>query len=140
MTRWKISFPVAIFAASVLPLSAQAGKGPSPEQVPGAVTVSTEHAKRLFVQGVKFVDIRSYSDWDAGRIPLAYHIELKKEFTPERLASVVDKHEPVVFYCNSLACHRSAKASKKAVLWGYKKVYYYREGYPAWKKAMNPIE
>jgi rhodanese-related sulfurtransferase len=46
----------------------------------------------------------------------------------------------VVFYCNGHACHRSSKASKLAVGWGWKKVYYYRDGFPAWKAANNPIE
>ncbi len=115
-------------------------KADSPEQIPGATTVNVEQAKRLFVQGVKFIDVRSDSDWDAGRIPLAYHLELKKEFTREALSNLVAQDEPVVLYCNSVKCHRSAKAAKKAVSWGYSRVYYFRLGFPHWKKAMNPIE
>ena len=128
---------VAIFAA----LSSQVwAKADSPATVAGATTIDTQKAKQLFVQGIKFIDVRSNSDWEAGRIPLATHIELHHQFTPENLAQVIAKDEPVVFYCNSLKCHRSAHASKKAVSWGYTKVYYYRTGYPAWRNALNPVE
>ncbi len=69
----------AMIAVLLVPVVAQAGKKtPSPEKVAGATTVSTEEAKRLFVKGVKFVDVRSYSDWDAGRIPMAYHHRAEK--------------------------------------------------------------
>ena len=129
-----------IFLLSLLGAQTVWAKADSPVQIPGATTVDVAQAKQLFMQGVKFIDVRSYSDWNAGRIPLAYHIELKKEFTREALANVVAQDEPVVFYCNSLKCHRSAKASKKAVEWGYRRVYYFRLGFPNWKKAMNPIE
>jgi rhodanese-related sulfurtransferase len=129
-------FLSAIFASS----AALAAKEDSPATIPGATTVDVEQTKQLFMQGVKFIDVRKDSDWEAGRIPLAYHIELKHHFTPETLGAVVTKTEPVVFYCNSLKCHRSGKAAKKAVAWGYQKVYYFRLGYPNWKKAMHPIE
>jgi rhodanese-related sulfurtransferase len=35
---------------------------------------------------------------------------------------------------------RSSNASKKAVEWGYKNVYYFRLGFPAWKAAGYPAE
>ena len=56
------------------------------------------------------------------------------------LAAEVKKDEPVVFYCNGHSCMRSSKASAMAVGWGWKKVYYYRDGFPAWKAAGNPVE
>lgn len=115
-------------------------KSDSPETIPGAKTVDVAQAKALFVQGVKFIDVRSYADWDAGRIPRAYHLELKHEFTRDALANIAAQDEPIVLYCNSVKCHRSAKAVKKAVEWGYQKVYYFRLGFPHWKKALNPIE
>ncbi len=129
-----------IFLLSLLGAQTVWAKADSPAQIPGATTVDVAQAKQLFMQGVKFIDVRSYSDWNAGRIPLAYHLELHHELTREALANIVAQDEPVVFYCNSLKCHRSAKATKKAVEWGYTRVYYFRLGFPNWKKAMNPIE
>ncbi|MDH5359118.1 MAG: rhodanese-like domain-containing protein [Gammaproteobacteria bacterium] len=105
----------------------------SPETVDGATTISTAEAKRLFDQGVAFLDVRSNRDWEAGRIPGALHIELKKKLNEESMAELFARDRPIVIYCNSTGCTRSSKASEKAVSWGYKKVYYYRLGFPDWK-------
>lgn len=112
----------------------------SPATVEGATTVDTAKASELFDAEVAFVDARKDSDWDAGRIPGAIHLDVKKALTPESLEAEVKKDEPVVFYCNGHKCMRSSKASAMAVSWGWKKVYYYRDGFPAWKAAGNPVE
>lgn len=112
----------------------------SPLTVEGATTVDTAKARELFDAEVAFVDARKDSDWDAGRIPGAIHLDVKRALTEESLAAEVKKDEPVVFYCNGHHCKRSAHASAKAVGWGWKKVYYYRDGFPAWKAAGNPVE
>ncbi|MBX2809706.1 MAG: rhodanese-like domain-containing protein [Cellvibrionaceae bacterium] len=112
----------------------------SPEQVDGATTVDTAKAKQLFDDGVLFVDTRKDSDWDAGRIPDAVHLELKSNFTEASLTAEVDKSEPIVCYCNGHKCMRSSKCSAKAVGWGFTQVYYYRDGFPAWTAAGNPVE
>lgn len=112
----------------------------SPESVAGATTIDTQQAKVLFDKGVKFLDVRSGRDWAAGRIPASMHLELKKIFNQESLTEMVSQDEPLVIYCNSVGCMRSSKASAKAVSWGYEKVYYYRLGYPDWKKNGYAIE
>ena len=112
----------------------------SPMTIDGATTVDTAEARKLFDQEVAFVDIRKNSDWDAGRVPGAIHIELKKVYSEETLAAEVGKNEPVVIYCNGEKCLRSSQASEKAVGWGWTKVYYYRDGFPAWKAAGHPVE
>lgn len=112
----------------------------SPMSIEGATTVDTAKAKELFDQEVAFVDVRKDSDWDAGRIPGAIHLDVKKALNEQSLAAEVKKDEPVVFYCNGHGCMRSSHATKMAVGWGWKKVYYYRDGFPAWKKAAQPVE
>ena len=112
----------------------------SPETVPSATTVSAAEAKKLFDEGVAFVDVRKDSDWEAGRIPEAYHIELKKVFSESELAKVVKNDEPIVIYCNGPKCLRSSKASAMAVKWGFTKVHYFRDGFPSWKSAEYPVE
>lgn len=112
----------------------------SPETVPGATTISSAEAKKMFDEGVSFVDVRKNSDWEAGRVPEAYHIELKKIFNESELAKVVNSDEPVVIYCNGPKCLRSSKASAMAVEWGYSKVHYFRDGFPSWKAAEYPVE
>jgi rhodanese-related sulfurtransferase len=108
--------------------------------VPGATTISTAEAKKLFDEGTAFVDVRKNSDWEAGRIPEAYHIELKKVFNESELAKVVSTDEPFVIYCNGPKCMRSSKASALAAQWGFTKVHYYRDGFPSWKAAEYPVE
>jgi len=125
---------VALFSTSIVLAEV------SPVTIAGATTVDTAKARVLFDQEAAFVDVRKDSDWDAGRIPGAIHIELKKVFSPETLEAEVKKDEPVVFYCNGEKCMRSSKATAKAVKWGWSKVYYYRDGFPAWKAEGNPIE
>ncbi|GFO75335.1 adenylate cyclase [Bathymodiolus platifrons methanotrophic gill symbiont] len=115
-------------------------KSPAPTQVDGATTVSTKRAKILMNQGVIFIDVRRVTDFQTSRIQWAEHLDLKLDLTEESLLSVVKKNQPVVFYCNGDMCQRSAIASKKAVAWGWTKVFYYRGGFPDWKNAGLPLE
>lgn len=141
MRRLFLSATVLIVSSLALnPSIALAGKKVSPETVKGAVTVNAQEAKKLFDQGVIFIDVRKDKDFAAGRIPDAIHIELKKVFNEKSLGDVVKPDEPVVLYCNGHSCMRSSKAALKAVAWGYKKVYYFRDGFPAWKSSGYPVE
>ncbi len=133
-----LSFLYAILL--IMPLSVAQAASVSPEIVDGATTVDAAKAKELFDQGVLFIDVRSNSDWDAGRIPGSEHLELKKVYTSASLGELVKKDEPVVIYCNGPKCMRSSDACVQAVDWGFKNVYYFREGYPAWTKAGFPVE
>ena len=112
----------------------------SPQAVDGAVTVDSAKARALFDQEVAFVDVRKDSDWDAGRVPGAIHLDIKSAYNEDSLAAEVAKDEAVVLYCNGASCMRSSDASKMAVSWGFTKVHYYRDGFPAWKAAGNPVE
>lgn len=128
---------IALFL--VTPLIA-AEKPDSPLTIAGAVTIDAQQAKKLFDEGVTFIDVRKNKDWDAGRIPGAEHIELKKIFTNKSLSEIVKKDQKVVIYCNGAKCLRSSIASASAVKWGFKKVNYFRDGIPAWIAAKYPVE
>ena len=106
----------------------------------GAKTVTPQEAKALFDQGAYFVDPRRNSDWDAGRVPDAIHLDLKTVFSKEALMEEVKLDESVVFYCNGPTCGRAAKAAGQAVSWGYSKVFYLYAGFPGWKSAGYPVE
>ena len=129
-----------VLAATLSLFGGSAMAEDSPETVDGATTVTVEEAVVLFDEEVVFVDVRKTSDFDAGRIAGAVHLDIKSALTEESLAAVVAKDEPVLFYCNGVSCHRSAQASALAVGWGYSKVYYLRNGYPAWEISGNMIE
>ena len=120
----------SLFAASVSPMT-----------VEGASTVNAAQAKALFDNEALFVDVRKDSDWDAGRIPGAVHMDNKKgKFTADSLSTQASKDEDIVIYCNGEACPRSSVGSKDAVSWGFTKVHYFRDGFPAWKAAGYPVE
>ena len=133
------SIPSILGATLLYAATALAG-GVSPTHIDGATTIDTDKAKQLFDEEIAFVDVRKDSDWEAGRIPGAIHLELKKKLSEASLSQEVGKTEPVVLYCNGEKCLRSSKAAAKAVAWGFEKVYYYRDGFPAWKSTSLPIE
>jgi len=139
MKRYTSQAIAIIFGLAFLALSHSAGKV-SPMTVEGAKSVTASEAKTLFDKGVIFLDVRSDKDWNAGRIPDAIHIELKKQLNEASMGKEIKKTDPVVIYCNGASCTRSSKAAVKAVGWGYSKVYYFRDGYPAWKTAGYPVE
>ena len=112
----------------------------SPMTIDGATTVTTEEAHKLFKEGALFVDVRRDSDWDAGRVSGAAHLNLKTNFSADSLGGEISKDEKVVIYCNGEKCLRSSAACAKAVEWGFSNVYYYRDGFPAWKSAGLPTE
>lgn len=137
VVRGLLALVAVVFFAQVNDVQAA---GVSPSDIEGARTISTSDAKALFDKGVLFIDVRKDSDWDAGRVPGAEHLELKKIFSEASLAELAGKDEQIVIYCNGEKCMRSSKACAKAVEWGFTNLHYYRDGFPAWKNANYPVE
>lgn len=135
-----MKFLISAIAAATIFAVVPAYAETSPMSVPGAATVTVDEAASLFDAGTAFVDVRSDSDFEAGRIPGAVHLELKSVFNEDALLGVVDKDEAVVLYCNGESCLRSSEASAKAVDWGFTQVSYFRDGFPAWDAAGHPVE
>ena len=136
----KVLFNTAALFLTATLLSFGAWAEMSPETIPGANTVDSDQAKSLFDQGVLFVDPRKDSDWEAGRIPGAVHLELNKNLSEESLLAEASKDDDIVFYCNGIKCMVSAHASEQAVSWGFKKVHFYRSVFPDWKSHGYPVE
>lgn len=118
-------FPMiaALFAVSAV-------QAASPTAIEGATTIDAAAAKALFDRGVPFVDVRRPSGYYDGHIPRAININWVGEFTEANLSEVVTKDQEVVIYCSGRSCFKSSAACEKAVSWGFKKVYYFRDGYP----------
>ncbi|MFK5984177.1 MAG: rhodanese-like domain-containing protein [Pseudomonadota bacterium] len=130
-----------IFTLSLIMITTSyAGDKISPMTIAGAKTVTTEEAKKLFDAGTLFLDVRKDADWNAGRVADATHLNIKTNLSEESLMGEMKKSDPVVIYCNGERCLRSSNACVKAVAWGFTNVYYYRDGFPAWKNARFPIE
>ncbi len=130
-----IVFPMiaALLAVSVV-------QAKSPTEVEGATTVDVAAAKALFDRGVPFVDVRRPSSYWDGHIPSAVNINWVGEFTEAKLGEVATKDQEVVIYCAGSTCFKSSASCAKAVSWGFKKVYYFRDGYPGWEAAGYPTE
>ena len=103
--------------------------------VDGAAKIDLAAARKLFDQNVLFVDVRSVGAHAEGHIPGSIHLDLYADLNRQNLEKVVRSDEPVVFYCFGKSCYRSAHACAKALNWGFTNVYYFADGFPAWKAA-----
>jgi rhodanese-related sulfurtransferase len=113
----------------------------APLLVPGATTINTPTAKLLLDKGYIFIDVRKSVDFSNEHIPGARHLSVNSDdFTARNLQAIVNKDQAVVFYCNGISCPGSSKASQKAAEWGWRTIYYYREGIPGWKEAGFAVE
>ena len=126
-------YPYIVVSIVALLFAASAVQAQSPTEVDGATTVDVATAKALLDRGVPFLDVRSNNSYDAGHIPGAAN--LSTALTESELAEVAGKDQEVVIYCGGSNCHRSSGVCKRAVSWGWKKVYYFRDGYPGWEAA-----
>jgi TolB-like protein/rhodanese-related sulfurtransferase/Flp pilus assembly protein TadD len=109
-------------------------------EIDGATTIDAPQAKALRDRGVRFVDVRAAKGFAGGHIPGAHNLDVAAEFSRETLARIAGKDEELVLSCHGRTCPDSAYASAKAVLWGYKRVYYFAGGFPAWQEAGYPVE
>jgi len=108
--------------------------------VNGATTIDHKQAKQLHDRGVKFVDVRAAKGFASGHVPGALNLDVATEFSRDNLARIVGKNEEFVVSCHGKTCPDSAFASAKALLWGFKRVYYFAGGFPAWEEAKYPVE
>ena len=108
--------------------------------VDGATEILAPEARAIRERGVPFIDVRAHGDYAKGHIPGAVNLSLVVDLSRETLAKVVGPDDEVVFYCHTKYCSYSARASAKAVVWGYKHVYRFAGGFPEWKFAGYPVE
>jgi len=108
--------------------------------VTGATTIDPKKAKTLHDRGVKFVDVRAAKGFASGHVPRAFNLDAATELSRESLSRIVGKDEEFVLSCHGKTCTDSTYASAKAVIWGFKRVYYFSAGFPAWQEAGYPVE
>jgi TolB-like protein/Flp pilus assembly protein TadD/rhodanese-related sulfurtransferase len=108
--------------------------------VTGATTIDHKQAKTLHDRGVKFVDVRAAKGFVSGHAPGAFNLDVATELSRDSLSRIVGKNEEFVLSCHGKTCPDSAYATAKAVMWGFKRVYYFSAGFPAWKEAGYPVE
>ncbi|MDP2829126.1 MAG: PhnD/SsuA/transferrin family substrate-binding protein [Sulfuricellaceae bacterium] len=122
----------------------------TPAQLSGATVVTATKVQEFISKGGKLFDTRSESEFKvshiSGATSLSYQEKSDKspDFDPALdkfdLAQLPkDKNTPILFACNGAECWKSYKASVLAVRNGYTKVYWFRGGFPEWKKEGLPI-
>ena len=109
------------------------------ESITGAKTVDAYTAMKLFEEGATFIDVREQFEYQLGHIRSAVHLDLKRDFNDLYLIETLDRNIPIVIYCNSAHCYRSAVATFLAVSWGYENVHYFKDGYFTWLALDLPV-
>ena len=140
-----------LLVALTLALSPMVYAAETPPELPGATVVAADAVKHMLKSGVLLVDTRVSMEFAESHITGAVNVPYKEQsrkaqdydpaqdsFDLSKLPA--DKTQPVIFYCNSGECWKSYKASKAALRAGYDKIYWFRGGYPEWKKKGLPLE
>lgn len=133
-----LSLALAIVGFVVGHSSATTGQQPS--TIPGVTTLTIEQFVEI-ASGDNppvIIDSRIAADYDRGRIEGAVNLT-DTDMTATKLAAIVARHEPVLFYCNGAECKRSVNACNKAVQWGWKDVMWYPGGVSEWKANDLPL-
>ncbi len=123
-----------LFTCVIVPVHAE-----QIESIKGANTVDAFQALRLFERGATFIDVRETQEFQLGHIRSAVNLDLKRDFNDLYLIETLDRNIPIVIYCNSAHCYRSAVATFLAVAWGYENVYYFKDGYFTWLALDLPV-
>ncbi len=122
----------------------------TPMSIPGGTMVDAVKAKALYDKGALFIDARVAAEYAEKHIKgaqnITYHEVHKKvstidpndRFALDKLPS--DKGKAMVFYCNGSPCWRGYKAAAATIKAGYKNVYWFRDGLPAWEAKGYPTE
>jgi TolB-like protein/rhodanese-related sulfurtransferase len=110
-------------------------------EVKGIPRIDATEARSLRGRGVSFVDVRAHLDFRKGHIPGAVNLSLVVDLSREALARAFpDRDAEIAFYCHGKYCPYAAYGAAKAVVWGYRRVYYFAGGFPAWQDAGAPVE
>lgn len=121
VSRW-LTFVLA--AVAVVGVLAMTGCNSA---MPTAGNVDNKTAKALADKGVRFIDVRTPSEFDAGHVPGAENVPLDQ--LPTALTGW-DPAKPVLVYCATGA--RSAEAMSVLTGAGFKTVYNLTQGIVAW--------
>jgi len=146
----KMAFMVLAAAALMQPVL-KAHAGDTPASLDGATVVAADKAKQLMDGGAAMIDSRVANEYAEGHIKGAHSVPYKEKSAKTAdydasqdsfdLAKLpADKGAGIIFACNGPECWKSYKAAHAAVKAGYKKVYWFRGGFPEWKAKGYPVE
>ncbi|MCK5111409.1 MAG: rhodanese-like domain-containing protein [Arcobacteraceae bacterium] len=130
-----------IIFSFILIVSSLWGGYKAPLNIKGSTTIDTKQAYELYNKKVMFIDVRpSWMVQKQGKIKGAFNYYVG-DFNANGLKMILStKNIPVVIYCNGIGCSLSEEAIVKMAPLGYKNIYFYRDGYPAWKHYKLPTK
>lgn len=118
----------------------------TPRALPGATVVDAKAVADMLQAGATYVDTRTEKEFQAGHVPGAvlvpYHEKSAKDadfdasldrFDTQKLGA--NRDAPLIFACNGPECWKSFKATHAAIRVGYRKVYWFRGGFPEWRSS-----
>ncbi|GMT43845.1 MAG: hypothetical protein IEMM0003_0664 [bacterium] len=140
------SMAVVVYATTF----AYAKKSVTPSSLKGATIVNAKWVKAN-KNKIQAYDARMKAEYVDAHIPGAisvwYHEKSKKSVNFDGSKDRFDlskfpsnKNTPEIVYCNGPRCWKSYKAAVTLIRAGYKYVYWFRGGLPAWIKAGYPTE
>jgi len=106
---------------------------------PLLVAISLDQAKRLFDEGVMFLDARDDAYFVVGHIQGA----MKNAFLMELIFNIEEhqtKSDPLVVYCGDPGCGDSEDLAYDLQDSGFTKLYVFKGGWLEWSKAAYPSE
>ena len=122
----------------------------TPKALPGATVVTLPEVKALVGNGAVLVDTRIADEYKDKHIPgamwLPYGEKSLKDIAFDAKVdsfpglAKLDREQNIVFQCNGPECWKSYKASRAAIVAGYKHVYWFRGGMPEWETAGERTE
>lgn len=142
---------LTIVAATAMSLAGIASANETPPTLKGAEVVDAAKAKALMDAGAKMIDTRVSNEYAEAHIKGAMSVPYKEKSAKKADfdASVdsfdlsklpADKSAPIVTQCNGPECWKSYKGAAAALKAGYKKVYWFRGGFPEWKAKGYAVE
>jgi len=123
----------------------------TPRTLPGATIITAEEATELMEKGVPIFDTRVKEEYVDGHIKGALSLPYGEKSAKEvdfdssndhfNVAGLTaDKDAPIILSCNGPECWKSYKSSVVAIKAGYRKIYWFRGGFPEWRLRGYPIE
>lgn len=112
-----------------------------PASFPGIQVVnSDEIQKMLKAKKAVVLDNRVKSQYDTEKIAGAEWFYCDDLLKDSAMAGKLDKNKEYVLYCNGSHCWRSPATALMLQHLGFKKLFWYRDGIPDWKKKGLPTE
>lgn len=141
---------LSAFLLAFLSVPAALASEETPMSIPGGTMVDAVKAKAQMDKGAVMVDARVAAEFAEKHIKGAINVVFKEvnkkvakldpkdEFDMKKLPA--DKAKALVFYCNGSPCWRGYKAADASIKAGYKNVFWFRDGLPAWEEKGYPTE